>query len=184
MTPGPRRDAVLVALGLATIVLILLLSWAFPTRARSDEPTIPTAVPASAFATVVVPDGAPDFMKPRRTVPEPTRLLTVSPGIKMAGSASSAPKRLRTATASISGQATWYAWRPGQAAAGPRLREALGPGWRGRTVRVCSASRCITVALTDWCACDPPSRLVDLDARSFAVIAPLSDGVIRVTVEW
>lgn len=82
----------------------------------------------------------------------------------------------------LSGTATWYAWRPGQAAAGPALRRALGPRWRGRSVTVCAAA-CVRVRLTDWCACGG-GRVVDLDARSFARLAPLSRGVLKVTVGW
>ena len=37
--------------------------------------------------------------------------------------------------ATISGNATWYRWKAGQAAAGPGLRKALGKGWRGSVVR-------------------------------------------------
>jgi hypothetical protein len=76
------------------------------------------------------------------------------------------------------GVASWYRWRLGQAAAGPALRTGR---WRGRFVRVCAETRCVVVRLTDWCAC-PGGRLIDLDARSFARIAPLSRGLVRVTV--
>lgn len=81
----------------------------------------------------------------------------------------------------VSGTATWYSWRPGEAAAGPALRAALGSGWRGSTVTVTSAGHSVTVRLTDWCACGS-GRIIDLDSRSFARLAPLSTGVIRVTV--
>lgn len=77
----------------------------------------------------------------------------------------------------ISGQATWYRWRPGEAAAGPRLRAALGAGWRGRLVHVNG----IPVRLTDWCACGG-DRIIDLDRRTFARLALPSRGVIEVHV--
>jgi len=80
--------------------------------------------------------------------------------------------------APLTGLATWYRWHPGQAAAGPALRAALGSHWRSQSVRVC-ASVCVTVTLSDYCACQ---RLIDLDSRSFVVLAPLSQGVVRVTV--
>jgi len=83
---------------------------------------------------------------------------------------------------SLSGQATWYRWRVGEAAAGPALRKALGPNWRGRWVRVCAGDACVRVQLTDWCACQPMTRLVDLDGRSFARLASLSRGVVAVVV--
>ena len=82
----------------------------------------------------------------------------------------------------VSGQATWYATGPGQghAAAGPELRRALGKDWRGQSVQVC-ADRCITVRLTDWCACGH-GRVIDLSDEDFARLAPLRAGVIHVTV--
>jgi len=81
---------------------------------------------------------------------------------------------------SITGQATWYSWHPGQAAAGPGLRAWLGKGWRGTTVQVC-AKTCISTRLTDWCACKG-ERIIDLDSRSFRALAPLSQGIVPVTV--
>lgn len=81
----------------------------------------------------------------------------------------------------LEGTASWYRWRPGEAAAGPALRAALGPRWRGQQVRVCAGVRCATVRLTDYCGCYG-TRLVDLDAATFAQLAPLSRGLIRVEV--
>lgn len=78
----------------------------------------------------------------------------------------------------VSGVASFYAYHPGQAAAGPALRDALGPHWRGQTVRVC-ARVCIRVRLTDFMRAD---RLVDLDRTDFARLAPPSQGVVHVTV--
>ena len=77
----------------------------------------------------------------------------------------------------ISGPATWYRWRLGEAAVGPRLRAALGSRWRGRLVHVNG----IPVRLTDWCAC-PGGRIIDLDRRTFARIAPPSRGIVTVTL--
>jgi len=89
--------------------------------------------------------------------------------------------RIGPVAAGVRGIATWYAYRPGQAAAGPALRRALGPGWRGTVVTVCAGSSCLRVRLTDWMRAD---RLADLDSRSFAALAPLSRGVLEVTVSW
>ena len=85
----------------------------------------------------------------------------------------------------IRGVATYYDWHRGQAAAGPALRRLLGPRWRGMTVTVRSSGRQVTVKLTDWCACAPRHgrpTLIDLDRRSFAILAPPSRGVIEVGV--
>jgi hypothetical protein len=83
--------------------------------------------------------------------------------------------------ATLHGTATWYdAPTIHDAAAGPSLRRALGSGWRGTTVTVC-AGRCITTRLTDWCFCGS-GRVIDLDRRAFRRLAPLSQGVLSVTV--
>ena len=100
-------------------------------------------------------------------------LLAASPG-PVATSAS--------ADASVTGQATWYRYHPGQAAAGRALRLALGPRWRGKWVNVTANGRTIRVRLTD--SMGKTSRLIDLDPHDFARLAPLSQGVLRVTVSW
>jgi hypothetical protein len=87
----------------------------------------------------------------------------------------------------LRGSATWYRAPIHHAAAGPRLRHWLGRHWRGQTVLVISAShprRRVRVTLTDWCACGGAGsrRLVDLPARDFQVLAPLSRGVVGVRV--
>jgi hypothetical protein len=91
-------------------------------------------------------------------------------------------------TALVGGKATWYDNGSGlYGAAGPVLREALGgdPAFRGQTVRVC-ADECVLVRLTDWCACGDRGgvpTLIDLSPDAFARLAPLSAGVIDVTIE-
>lgn len=82
-----------------------------------------------------------------------------------------------------SGLATWYAGTEGHAAAGPDLRVG---DWRGSTVRVCAES-CITVTLSDWCACGDRNgqpTLLDLSRADFAKLGDPSRGVLAVTVEW
>lgn len=85
----------------------------------------------------------------------------------------------------VRGIASWYRYIPGHAAAGPALRRALGPAWRGKVVRVCRVERtfavCVKVRLSDWCACYG-SRVVDLDVRSFARLGSPSLGLVRVEV--
>ena len=86
----------------------------------------------------------------------------------------------------IKGQATWFAslgsWLYG--AAGPRLRAAIGPGYLGRTVRVCAALRCVSVRLVTSCACQPDTRLIDLSLDAFSRLAAPSRGVIAIVVSW
>lgn len=82
---------------------------------------------------------------------------------------------------SVSGDATWLNAAPGTAAAGPALRQALGPHWRGVVVTVSANGHAIRVKLADWMRAD---RLIDLSAASFRQLAPLSQGVVTVTVSW
>jgi hypothetical protein len=84
----------------------------------------------------------------------------------------------------LTGRATWYRAPLGRFAAGPLLRRALGPSWRGRYVQVCSGDRCVTGRLLDWCACTTGRRLVDLPAGDFARLGRLSAGVLPVVVTW
>lgn len=120
-----------------------------------------------AFLVIVMAATAATSTPTPAPTPEPTPRITP------------APKRV------TAGLATWYRWRPGEAAAGPALREALGSNWRGQRVRVCSAGRCVKVRLTDWCACGSRNgkpTVIDLDVRSFASLALPSRGVITVEV--
>ena len=83
----------------------------------------------------------------------------------------------------IAGRATWYAASGMTAAAGPLLRKWLGKDWRGTTVRFSTPSRSsLIVTLSDWCLCSRGRRLIDLSDDAFAQLAPLSVGVLRVTV--
>ena len=83
----------------------------------------------------------------------------------------------------LRGNATWYRYVPGGAAAGPNLRKAMGKHWRGQIVTVCRRS-CVRVRLSDWCLCRRGNRIIDLDHRTFDALGSLSEGVIPVTVKW
>jgi hypothetical protein len=106
-------------------------------------------------------------------------IAAIFPSVASRAQPTNAPANV-SVTGSITGQATWYSWHRHEAAAGPALRAWLGKGWRGTRVVVC-AKACVVVRLTDWCACKG-ERIVDLDSRSFRALAPLSQGVVRVTV--
>jgi hypothetical protein len=88
-----------------------------------------------------------------------------------------------TAAWGVRGWATWYDDGPGfYAAAGPALRRG---DWRGTPVIVSANGRSVKVWLTDWCACgdrhgDP--TVIDLSPDAFRVLAPLSQGIVRVEV--
>jgi hypothetical protein len=97
-----------------------------------------------------------------------------------AGSRTPAPRQSATA-ATVPGLASWYGVDGDVAAAGPALRHGH---WRGSIVAVC-ADRCVTVRLVDFCQClrgQRSERLIDLSPSAFARLAPLSAGLIRVTV--
>jgi hypothetical protein len=83
----------------------------------------------------------------------------------------------------LAGISTWYEYHSGQAAAARTLREAIGPNWRGATVRVCHGARCLSLVLTDYESSQLPGRLIDLDAADFQrLCGPLSLGVCAVEV--
>ncbi len=86
----------------------------------------------------------------------------------------------------LGGFATWYTTPGLTAAAGPVLRDVLGPDWRGQWVEVESGSRSVTVRISDWCACRNRHglpTLIDLSDAAFRELAPLSAGVVRVSIE-
>lgn len=126
----------------------------------------------------------------RRPEPSPA---AVPPPEAVPSPASGDSQDLRAA-AKLSGTATWYCLAgrspctrgyPGglYAAAGPALRAALGD-WRGRNVTItASDGNRVSVTLIDWCAC-PGGRVIDLYGEAFLRLAPLSRGVLRVTVTW
>jgi hypothetical protein len=96
--------------------------------------------------------------------------------------AKSEPRQSESSTRSLAGNATWYAYHQGQAAAGPGLRKWLGKDWRGMSVEVCAQTDCVTVRLTDWCLCSRGNRLIDLDNDDFKRLGALSTGVLPITI--
>jgi hypothetical protein len=67
------------------------------------------------------------------------------------------------------------------AAAGPAIRAALGPNWRGHIVTVETGRVAVEVRLVDWCSC-PDGRLLDLYASVYGQLDSLSSGLLDVTV--
>lgn len=92
----------------------------------------------------------------------------------------------------LAGIASWYClskrspctvgYGPDQlvAAAGPALRAALGPGWRGTAVTVTARGVSVRVQLIDWMG--NPAALLDLYAGVFRELAPLGVGLVDVEV--
>ena len=81
------------------------------------------------------------------------------------------------------------------AAAGPRLRAALGGGdhcvpgpgcWRDRSVTVWNGKLHVTVVLADWCKC-PGDHTIDLYSDAMRVIDPgfVGNGGVRAAkISW
>ncbi len=77
---------------------------------------------------------------------------------------------------------TGYAAPGAFAAAGPVLRAALGPDWRGRAVTVSVGGRSVVVTLVDWCGC-LGTRLLDGYASVWAALGlDLRAGLVTVEV--
>ena len=87
----------------------------------------------------------------------------------------------------LRGKAKYYATgRNGMyAAAGPPLRKALGPKWRGKRIYVCYDNKCIRVTLNDYCGCNTTEiSAIDLSDEAFAALAPKSRGELRASFRW
>lgn len=86
----------------------------------------------------------------------------------------------------LSGTASWFASPRGSAAAGPALRAALGPSWRGTEVTVTAGGRSATVRVSDWCLCRVGGsvRLIDLPRADFGALADPSLGLVASEVSW
>ena len=176
----------------AAALLLLLLLVARPAQTVGVEAWHDSAVPQGAFTAVLPPQAAhasqvsatrPTAAREFRGQPPAAETSTARRAVDAIPSLAPASRPSLGVSASVtglSGVASWYQYVAGQAAAGPRLRSALGPGWRGSVVTVCAAS-CVRVTLSDFMVRD---RLVDLDSRSFAALAPLSQGIVEVTISW
>jgi len=173
------RTLVFLAVLLSCCLVLLLVTSSRSLTAQSWQPyrggfepvagatysPVPLYLPSPIATPVVAPSQTPKS-GPRRT-PAPTGSIgTAYVGVK-----------------GVAGIGTWYRYHRGQAAAAARLRDALGPNWRGMSVQVCHLHSCIEVVLTDYESSQIPGRLIDLDSRDFAAICgPLSKGVCAVVV--
>ncbi len=163
-----RRAAVAVLLAFA-------LGLALGSRATATTPR-PAPAPVTGWGPVVVDPGLAEA--PRTSPVASPSPVVAATGVVPQPTNGPTPN---VSPARLSGIASWYRYVPGQAAAGPRLRALLG-NWRGRTVTVNG----IPVRLTDWCQCfegQPDERLIDLDSRTFAQLAPLSRGLVAVDID-
>ena len=178
------------ALALSALLLLLV---ARPAQTVGVEAWHDSAVPQSAF-TAVLPPQAAHASQGSATRPtaarefrgQPPAAETSNAAGRLAPLPSLAPASrpslgvAASVTGELSGVASWYRYVAGQAAAGPALRVG---DWRGRRVTVTANGRSVVVALTDACQCYG-TRLIDLDRRTFAVLAPLAAGLVDVEVTW
>ena len=173
-----------------------------PVEAQFKPVEVPPAV-AGNFTVLVTPPPSidPVVYESIATPPQPKAIKRTQPEAKAESVAKPKPKSkggVGTPTStgrSVSGLASWYC-RPGvsictngypasgaYAAAGPSLRAAFGgESWRGKTVNVCSGSKCIAVKLIDWCQCykgESHEKVLDL---YYSVFSRLPNN--RVTVRW
>jgi hypothetical protein len=127
------------------------------------------------------PVPSPDYAVPLAEAPIGSPVASrLTPSPSPTGKRPAATAKPRTSM-HLRGVATWYAYRRGEAAAGPALRAALGPGWRGSVVWVNG----VRVRLTDWMGTTNRAKVIDLDAGLFrAICGPLSLGVCKVVVAW
>lgn len=141
------------------------------------------ALGASLVPLAYVADTPEDPLYAAPATPSPTPVRSVRPTTAPAAERVSRKQGDRF----ITGRASWYATgKDGlYAAAGPALRKALGPGWRGDRVLVCARRKCEEVVLNDYCGCrGGTGKAIDLSDEAFRYFAPLSRGVITVTIGW
>ena len=137
---------------------------------------LPTLLATVALAGSLVPiSGYIDQPEQPLQTPDPTPTLAPTP----------VPPRVTDRPGrEVSGKASWHATgRDGfYAAACYPLRKAMGIDWRGRDVLVSVGRRAVEVRLNDWCGSH--DKTIDLSDEAFRYFAPLSRGVLRVTVGW
>jgi hypothetical protein len=203
--PDPAVLVVIAFTVLALVVLLLVVSTA---PAKSETPHAYRPLPAALFSrwpAVPVDAGALGAMV---TTPEPR--IESSPSILPSGRPSANPRlttpklavprptarptgAIGTAYVGAKGLAGVATYQPLPGlfgSAGPVLR-ALGLH-AGQRVHVCNNSKtfraCIDVVIWPggcWCRVRPGGpTLLDLSVAAFADLAPLSQGVVPITVEW
>lgn len=155
--------------------------------ATLDVAEAPSSAPESTSSPT--PDATTEPVLPSATLPATSTPVQSEPPLASIGSdplPTLAPTRIPARTtepgsggSALRGRASWYD-------DGPGLYGAAGPGLRkGQLVRVCAAARCVRLRLTDVCQCyrhTARQRIIDLSPAAFSRLAPLSRGIIYVTV--
>jgi hypothetical protein len=196
---------------LLVVVAVIVAVLSFDTLSIASQPSAVAPLDPTAFVRIVPPsapaeselaDEAPppivDFATRRDVVAErsatpdaPVRAISKAPKPKPAPKTTSGAGPKVGSSHSVRGIATWYcktgvsvctSGYPGgmYAAAGAPLRVG---NWRGRYVKVCTSSRCITVKLIDWCACGN-GHIIDLYSDAFSRLGSTNQGGLSVTVSW
>ncbi len=141
----------------------------------ADNRSIVKSAPAKKVAApTTVPVTAPPTTVATRAS-SPSAAATSSAAVNAVQSVTTTTQA--PATSSATGLATWYAWNPGQCAS-PVL-----PKGTWVSVRNDATGATTSCEVTDREA-DNPGRVIDLDTRVFAQIAPLSSGAVTVTISW
>jgi rare lipoprotein A (peptidoglycan hydrolase) len=115
-------------------------------------------------------------------------MIALALALVMLSSSAYGTERQTQETQQLTGLASWYSAAPNTAAAGPAVRVYLDHDYMGARLRVClyGTRKCRVVRISDTCLCRPPyvaqRRAIDLDAQTFAYLAPLSRGIVKVTI--
>lgn len=177
----PRQSPLLgfAVCGLAGLVIGVVLTalvafgWVATVHAAAPRPAQTTSRDVSGLS-------AGPTTAPQPAIPAAGLERNGAPASSASGNLAAAPTS-EIGTAIASGIASWYDNGPGFYAAVPSWRF----GDRSYRVRVCrgdDAVRCVEVRVGD-CLCGRTDRLIDLSADAFRRLAPLSFGVLVVTVE-
>ena len=187
-----RKAAVARAFALTTAAVLLVgCGQLYALPQTSHKPAVGPFTPFPVSESTFAPTEAP-----RATV-TPTLAAMTSPSATsrprppQPAKAKSEPIAPRTSH-SITGKASWYCkagvsichhdYPPGSmvAAACGKLRAAMGPDWRGKTVTVAGGSGKVSVRLVDWCG----SKTKLIDVYWVAMHKLGGTGVLSVTVSW
>lgn len=158
-----------------------------PQSRRQERPSLRPAMTASASPSRSSRPVAAASQKPRKTA-------AIQPRLSMAPSKAPVSKPTARSVNSLKGVASWFCL-PGRsactygypasclcAAAGPALRAALGPSWRGTRVVVSTGRASVAVRLID-CLCSG-SNVIDLYSGVYSQLGALSSGLLDVEVTW
>jgi len=177
-----------------TAVLLFLVLFAFwPSGAASDVPGPISGFGAIGTAGITVvgtnnPSPAVPELRTLSTATVPASAVSVTPSVRavprLASVRSSGEPQCGQSPSPVvpmTGIISWFRSPTRVSSAGPALRAALGPSWRGTVIRVTGPAGSAVVVLGDWMHRD---RLIDLDAPLFVrVCGPLGRGLCHVTIE-